>query len=191
MNILHLTNLEKQINIDSTSPVGSLFSKALQANLNTQTLSTIDFSTLKKYDLILLSNLEFLSSGLNSELKEYIKSGGTTVVFPSLKLDRDSYNSLTKEFGISGWGNVDSTGKRIKDVKLENKLFTDVFESLPKNIDYPLIKKHHVLQVENLKRSSTIMNLQGDIPFLCHTPVDQWDIILLFISFRIEIQRLL
>ena len=40
----------------------------------------IDYSTFKNYALIILNQLQDISSGLSSSLKEYVENGGTYLV---------------------------------------------------------------------------------------------------------------
>ena len=51
----------------------------------------IDYSALRNYPLIIINDLQEISSGLSQELRRYVESGGNLVVFPPDAINHDQY----------------------------------------------------------------------------------------------------
>ncbi|MCB0669502.1 MAG: BatA domain-containing protein, partial [Saprospiraceae bacterium] len=56
--------------------------------------SNLDYSSFNQYQLILINELNSISSGLSSALRNYLSQGGNVLVFPAANSDLTSYNEF-------------------------------------------------------------------------------------------------
>lgn len=58
----------------------------------------INYSNFANYQMIVLNGLNAISSGLASELRQYVNNGGNVLVFPGRQADLNSYNNFLAAF---------------------------------------------------------------------------------------------
>jgi len=92
--------IDEKVNVLSINQSGpNKFLKAAIAqqnliNLENKSVNQLNYADLGKNRLIVLNGLKDISSGLAFELEQYLKNGGNVLVFPSLTMNTDSYNTL-------------------------------------------------------------------------------------------------
>ena len=97
----------------------------------------VSYGELREYDLVVLDDLERLSSGLARALGDYALDGGKVLVFPSAEAEQDTYRALTSLAGLPALGAFvegDFSGGRLNEAAFE---FREVFERLPRNLRLP------------------------------------------------------
>ncbi|GET26170.1 BatA and WFA domain-containing protein [Prolixibacter sp. NT017] len=105
-----------------------------------QQVRTGDFS---KQQIIFLTQLPELSSGLTASLTQFIRQGGTVVFFPARNGDLESYNHFINEMqGNPFSANADTTSMRIAKLDVTNPLFQNVFSGPNPDGDLPEVKIH-------------------------------------------------
>jgi len=138
----------------------------------------LDYTSFGNYSMIILNSLEELSSGLTQELSEYIRLGGSLVIFPPQKMNTDSYRNFLPVFNLPLFTGVDTIRQPVASIALESDLYKDVFEKnpsgkviLPENTDLPIVTKFY-RQSQNIKdiQEPLIKLLHGQ-PFLTFTRI--------------------
>jgi hypothetical protein len=105
---------------------------------------------LSSQQIIFLTQLPELSSGLTASLSEFIRQDGTVVFFPARNGDLESYNSfIAKMQGNPYSGTIDTTAMHIGKLDVTNPLFQDVFSGPNPDGDLPEIKSHFPSQTVN------------------------------------------
>jgi hypothetical protein len=132
---------------------------------------SLDFSAFGNYNLIILNELTSISSGLEQEMKRFVENGGSVAVFPSLEMDVQGYRESLSRIGSGYFGPGDTAGTRVTEINTDNQVYNDVFESIPENIDLPVVK--YYFPVEMLPRSGQepLLTLQNGRIFLSVQPV--------------------
>lgn len=103
--------------------------KSLPYFKNTNTsVSNVRYDDFNSYDLILLNDINNISSGMNNEIKQYVESGGNVLIFPSEKGNRTSYNSLLATIKASNLGAFEKKDKEVKTINTNEFVFDGVFE---------------------------------------------------------------
>ena len=97
----------------------------------------IEYSKLPSYKLVVLNDLKSISSGLNSELRQYALNGGNILVFPAADADLASYKSFLNSLNANEIGNPESIAKEVSSLNMDAALFADVFEVKKSNIKLP------------------------------------------------------
>jgi hypothetical protein len=101
----------------------------------------IDYSTFKNYALIVLNQLQEISSGLASSLKEYIGDGGNIYIIPAVNANLPSYNSFLSNNNSGIYGEAQVKNGEVTAINLNEDIFKGVFNRVPKNVETPKIKK--------------------------------------------------
>jgi len=110
----------------------------------------INYSSLAGYSLIILNELEEISSGLNQELTRYVRAGGSLMIFPSKKKITESFCLFLSAINLPCFSGIDTMNQRISSIALGSSVYQDVFEKnesgkvvFPENMDLPVIFKHY------------------------------------------------
>jgi hypothetical protein len=103
----------------------------------------LNYNKLQQADLVLVSELLQMDSGLRQALAQVTKRGGSVVVVPAGKnLNRESYHQLFRALGLGGeqWTSQTSSSLILQEVALPNKntpFFKDVFGAQPRQVAMP------------------------------------------------------
>lgn len=125
----------------------------------------VDYAALNTYPLIILSDINAISTGLAQQLKTYVSNGGVLVVFPPVSIDFNSYRSLLQPMHASYPDKLLTEAGAVSGINLQNPLFKNIFESFPQHPDLPTVKKYYELSRSAGTRAEEILSLPGR-PFL-------------------------
>ena len=64
-------------------------------------LTSIDYNSTIKQDLVILNQIKEISSGLLNTLNKVLTIGGSIVVLPPREIDVGSYNKILKQLGLN------------------------------------------------------------------------------------------
>ncbi len=124
--------------------------------------NNIDYGMLAHQDLIVLSELHSISSGLAQELKKFIDNGGSLVVFPAEDADLPSYNELLSSMQLSGYEALDTTNTKVAAINFLHPLYQGVFEKKKDdNVDLPVVFSHYRLAQISKSNQQALMTLQN------------------------------
>lgn len=147
--------------------INALFTQDSSIAFTSQNEKNIDYSTLVKQGFIILYDVEKISSGLGTELKRFVEEqGGYLLVFPSEKADLESYNtffSLLKSVHLSP---ADSTQRKVNSLNTKHRIFLNVFEKTPAQIDLPVVKKHYPINRPFQSSYEDVLKLNNGSDFL-------------------------
>ena len=125
----------------------------------------IDYAALNTYPLVILSDLNAISTGLAQQLRTYVNRGGTLLVFPSTDADLASYRSLLQPLNAAYPEKLLTEVTNVSGINLQNRVFKNIFEDFPQNPDLPLVKKYYRLSSSSNYRAEDLMVLPGRQPF--------------------------
>ncbi len=111
--------------------------------VNNSSVGQLDFSKFKENDLLILSDLKTISSGLASELKNYIDAGGNVVVFPGKESVLNEYNSFFSNISVNEYGTLDKRDRLVSYINFQDYVFFDVFEDKKDNLKLPSTKANY------------------------------------------------
>jgi hypothetical protein len=145
--------------------ISSLFAGDSYFQLATMPESNIVYAAFSKYKLIILSGLKTPSSGLAQQLKNYLKNGGTVVVFPDLDAAIPEFSSFLQELSLPPVASLSRDTVNVSAIDLKSNLFNDVFDEVPAKLDLPKVNRHFVYA--NITRSNRedILSLSSGQPF--------------------------
>ncbi len=128
--------------------------------------TAVDANKLNDYNLIILNNLNIINASLAAALENYMKSGGTVLVFAGAEADINSYN---KFFSITGANEISEKSEGQNEVSYLNEnseLFNDVFDKIPQNLSLPKVKLYYTFIKKTRSSEQVILGMKNNASFL-------------------------
>lgn len=89
----------------------------------------VDYGALGDNDLVVLTEMVSVSSGLAEQLRLYVENGGNLLIFPPTGADVTSYNALLRRLGTDELGAFDQTAREVSRLNDDEFVFKDVFRN--------------------------------------------------------------
>lgn len=123
--------------------------------------SEIDYSTFANTNIIVLNELNSLTSGLTSELQKFVANGGSLVVFPNKKSDLESYNTAFKNMQLPQIIKLDTVNTKTQSINFEQGLYEGVFDKVDQRMDLPKVFEHFEFTKTTNSSSQSLVLLQN------------------------------
>ncbi len=153
VDILHIYTNNPNKNINTAYQTDDFF------NLTNANESQINYARLQNYQLIILSNLNTIASGLAQQLQQYVQNGGSLAIFIPLGADLSSYQSFLKSLSTDYPISVANQPIKADKISIKHPFFDNVFDQLPRNLDLPKMQQY--LEMSNLTRTTRQTLLYG------------------------------
>jgi hypothetical protein len=154
---------------ESIKPFESLFGKDSLFVFTVQDENRIDYSSLALQQVIVLTEIQSIPSGLAQELSRFVQNGGNLVVFPSANMDIGSYRSFLSSLGTNFFIKIDTLNTKVDWINFESSIFSDVFEkeSEKKNVilDLPVVLNSFSLSHLSRTSEEVLMKMKNGAPF--------------------------
>lgn len=150
----------------------ALFGSIGYFTLDNVEVSQINYQSFAGYDLIILNNLQSISTGLSEEIKIYIKNGGKVLVFPSSTADLASYNQFFSAVASSSLEPFEKRNKTVGHLNTEEFVFSDIFEKRQANIKLPSTSGDYLIKTNLSVGAETLMKYTDGSSFLTKVAVD-------------------
>lgn len=171
-------NVRKEFNVaiisaENTNPyLRKLYEEDSLVNLNTYSQNSVNYTELNQQDLLVVDELQTLSSGLQNELKNYLEKGGHLLLIPAENFESNSWlNSLS----CPTYSNLIIRPTRMGEIDKENGFFNRIFEnqwaseSKNQKIDLPQIKAFY--SFNSTSNSISLLKTSGELDILLSTSV--------------------
>jgi hypothetical protein len=126
----------------------------------------VDYSTLTDFNLIIVNDINTISSGLAGELAQFIENGGSVLIIPHADSDVTSYSSLFRSCGAIPWVGKKVQETKVSNINLDHPIYKDVFEDIPRNIDLPKVSSFYYGPTLSKSNTDALLSLQSGEPFL-------------------------
>lgn len=146
----------------------TLFSTNTYFEYKSSLLSNVDFGALNENDLIILSNVTTITSGLNTSLQNYINNGGNVVIFPSKTSNIESYNSFLTSYSNLNLQALSTNATKIAKLATDHPIYQGIFDEIPSNVDLPTAINYYQINNPSTSNFANIMTLQSGNPFLSY-----------------------
>lgn len=148
----------KALGIYSPERKGSEYIKALFNNDELVSYDEIPetkvpVSQLKNYQCLFLINNQPPSSGLQTELRNFVSKGGSLIIFPPHLSDYKNYNTFLMSMGSKSIIRFDTLKSRIGEINYQNEIYAEAFLKKEKEPDLPAIKGKVTFE-QNMMRTS-------------------------------------
>ncbi|MCB9360142.1 MAG: BatA domain-containing protein [Flavobacteriales bacterium] len=177
INILEITNENSSNKVKSVYETDSVF------NFNSYNVAQLDYSLIKKSDLVILNHLNEISSGLATSINNFVINGGDIVIIPSNTINYDSYREFLSLLNINYFTSIDTTSTKVKTIAYQNAIYQNVFEGKPdNNINLPSVYQHYVLSTNSTVFKNNVLSLKNGNDLLNEYKVDKGTVYLSTIS---------
>ena len=139
-------------------------SDTLLFNYINLTINNIDYNKLQNQDLLIINEVEKISSGLLDMIKSKVKLGLNILIIPNDTINVESYNILLNDLAINKITGIINKTLTISQINTHNAVFNNVFNSKPENINYP--KTNTYYECNNTKYNTPLLSLENNKPFL-------------------------
>ncbi len=142
-------NVAEQINvlaINETGPnkyLNASFAGVDYFNITNQLSQNINYSSFPEYDLIVMNGLNSVSSGLASELNQFVINGGNLLTFPGPTANIGSYRSFLATFPANEFQAFEKQERTVANINTEEFVFNDVFENTNANLKLPVTQGNY------------------------------------------------
>ena len=158
--------------------IEALFNADPYFKLTSISENNINYSVFPAFSLIILNGLIQPSSGLAQELKNYLNNGGTLVSFPSTAANLADYNSFLSTLNLPLASDLVTTPSKVTQIELKHELFSNVFETLPKNMDLPLANRYFAHVERSGITKEPLLQLPAGKTFLARYPMSSGQVFL-------------
>lgn len=131
-----------------------MFSSDSLFNFNFCSENNVNYSTLKKSNVLILNELSRFTSGLIKEIVNFKNNLGSVIIIPNKQLDLLSYNELLKECNLPGINYYDTILVKTEKIETGTGFFDGVFEKTNNNINLPNFKGCFYFQ-DNIRSNYT------------------------------------
>ena len=133
-----------------------------------QSIKDLEFTKdkLNQCDFVILNGLNSISSGIDEDLVEFNKMGGSIFIFPGNNIDFSEYRHFLKALNLPELGPFVSTGLKIDQINFKDPFFKGVFEKENKNLNLPSVTKSY--SSRNLKQETAfpLISFRNGAPLL-------------------------
>lgn len=150
---------------DKEGYIKALFAVDKYYKLVENSENNINFNNFSDYSLIVLNGLKNPSTGLAQQLRTYLNTGGSVMLFPDLDADIQVYNSFLSALSLPVIQKLNSTATNIEKIDLQHPIFKTVFENIPKNLDLPSVKRYFSFAQRSGGNKENIMQFAGGQTF--------------------------
>ncbi|MFK8060666.1 MAG: BatA domain-containing protein [Polaribacter sp.] len=132
-------------------------------NFTNSSLLNVNYSSIDKQDLIIISELKNIPEILSKKLVSFSKNGGNLVVIPNDNSELVSYNTFLNQLSIGNFKPKIKDTLKITSINYSHPLFTNVFSKKVKNFQYPEIYSYFPTSSRN---GSTILSFENNQAFI-------------------------
>lgn len=162
----------------------SLFAADSLFHFTSLSENAIDYSKFKSTDLIILNEVQNLSSGLLDEVVKFCNKGGSLVIIPSVKADLLKYNSFYQSLNLPAISVLDTHTLKINKPDKNDPFFEGVFEKMDPQINLPIALSHFSHNKNSRSNSQAIYTLQNNEFFLTKSKFQNASVFLFASSFN-------
>lgn len=168
VKILHLH--DQAFMSDSSGYFGALYGNDPDFIFKNEQITSFDFSTLGTYDLVILNGIPSFSDGLISELIGFHNAGGSICIYPAKEANIGSYNDLLQPTSSVFFSPLITSQNKVASLAKEHPLFEGIFETIPNNVDLPLVSLSYPIGIPTSSTSIPLYTLQDGKPFFVFSP---------------------
>lgn len=136
------------LSIDQGAPnpnLEAVFRNNAYFTLDHQPVGRVNYSLFQQYNLIILNDLNEISSGLSAELVKYMEGGGKVLLFPRANTDPQNFNAFLRMIPANTFGTYRQKEMKAGGINREEFIFRNVFEGTISNIRLPSVRGYYPL----------------------------------------------
>jgi len=141
-------------------------------------VNQINYGAFTTAQLIIIDQLETISSGLAAELEKYVQNGGTLAVFPSDKMDVTLWNPFFNTLQIPNFKELRTDELKVGSINSESIYYKGALQyNSSEYWEMPTVSHYYTFENKDVS-AETIMRLENGAPFLTAYPVGKGRVVL-------------
>ncbi len=168
----HVADKIKVLSISESKPnayVDAVFKDQPEFEYQSTLSGSLDYSRIKGNQLLVVSGINSISSGLATALSGFLADGGTVCLFPAEKANAESYNAFLSSVGAGTLGAWRESEQDIAKINMQQGLFKDIFDKVPENMSMPKAKKYYTIGTRSTGMDEAVLSLKDGGAFLSKT----------------------
>jgi hypothetical protein len=126
----------------------------------------INYSAFSSAQLIVLDQLETISTGLEAELEKYVQTGGTLLIFPAEKTDIPLWNSFFATLNVPNYKELQKNELKLGKINKESIYFKGaLLNNVSETWEMPTVSQYYSFENKNVP-AEEIIRLENNAPFL-------------------------
>jgi hypothetical protein len=153
---------------ESSTAMRAIYSTDSVFNYQGFNVNQLDYSLIKKNNLVVVQELKNISSGLSSTLKTFVDNGGSLLIIPPTEeINLESYQEFLSLLTVNYFTAQDTSKTKVREINLNHPIYKNVFESKPEgNINLPIVSNHYNVSKSTTSYRNDLMILKNGSPFL-------------------------
>jgi hypothetical protein len=129
-------------------------------------VNQINYSAFSTAQLLILDQLENISSGLAAELEKYVQNGGTVAVFPAEKMNIQAWSAFFNTLNVPNYKELQSNALKVGGINRESIYFKGALQKKEsESWEMPTVLRYYSFENKNVP-AEEIMRLENNAPFL-------------------------
>jgi hypothetical protein len=128
-------------------------------------VNQVNYAAFASAQLIILDQLETLSTGLSAELEKYVQNGGTLAVFPAEKMEVTLWNDFFNTLNLPYYQALQNNEVKVGSLSSESIYFKGALQkNNSENWEMPTVTHYYSFEHLNVP-AEEIMRLENNMPF--------------------------
>jgi len=161
LNVASRQKVLEVIQGNTSDVIRRIFADDELTELTRSRADRLDYSSFGNFGLIILNELESISTGLITSMNNYVEAGGSVLVIPSAAADIEGYNSMLQTIASAGISPFKEGNYKMKRPNLKNSLLRNIVERYPVNTAVPEVSKYYPLRASGRARVERILELNN------------------------------
>lgn len=153
--------------------LGKLFQNDSLVRYHATDVAHIDYTTLAENSLIILDRVGTVTSGLAQTLQTFVQEGGSLLVSPDERADRESYNRLLSVLQAPRLGAWQQKEVKAQEVNDGCALYRGVFDGRLNDMELPTVKGCYLLESDAVTVREPVVTLVNGGDYLTLTRCGQ------------------
>ena len=138
----------------------------------------INYGSFPDYNIVIVNEVNQISSGLSSELKQYAAAGGNVLIFPGENANKSTYNNFLNTIPANTFQDFVKEDLQVAYLNEEEFIFKDVFLKTSNNIKLPQVTGRYQVTNYPSKGEERILGFRDGTTFMGKYSIESGNIYL-------------
>ena len=134
--------------------------------LTNQNVSQLQYSDFASFSLIIINDLNNISSGLSAELNQYIVNGGNVLLFPGDKALEGNINNFLNGLGTNTLLSWSVDKKESTSLNTNEFVFNNVFDNSNQNLKLPITNGNYAISNYQSRGEKDLIRYRDGSPYM-------------------------
>lgn len=165
--------------------ISSFYNSDKIFEINESDIRSADFLNIGNNDLIILNEIDNLSTGVLSKLIEVVEEGSNILFIPDTK-SKAGLNDFIGRMNMGKVNIIDTTTTRVTGIKQSSPIFKNSIVKIPRNAELPDVYNYYRFDFPSSSATESLVTLLNGADFLIKKTVGAGQIYLLATSLQNE-----